>query len=112
MSRWGLTRKGVEIVEPEEWNAVVDALDELDRRSPLEWSGGLAVFSGDGATTEFLIEHGLSAKPDVVLVTPASPDAKDLQHAYADDTHIHVVFSAAPPSGTDNVKVYWLALRK
>jgi len=29
MSKWGLKHKGVEILTPEEWNTVVDALDEL-----------------------------------------------------------------------------------
>lgn len=112
MSKWGLTYKGVEVVSPAEWNAIVDALEELDKRSPVEWNGGLAIFSGDGATTEFLIGHGLTNTPTIVLVQPASADAKDISHATADATYIHVFFSVAPPSGTDNVKIYWLALRK
>ena len=29
MSKWGLRHKGVEVLTPSEWNAVVDALDEL-----------------------------------------------------------------------------------
>jgi len=32
MSKWGLKYKGVEILTPEEWNKVVDALEELDSR--------------------------------------------------------------------------------
>lgn len=112
MSKWGLTYKGVEVLSPAEWNAVVDALEELDKRTPLEWNGGLAVFSGDGSTTEFLIGHGLSAKPDVVIVGAGSPDAKDISHWTVDDTYIHVFFSVAPPSGENNVSIWWLALRK
>jgi len=59
MSRWNLVYKGVEILTPEEWNRVVDALEELDKRSPLEFKGGLATFTGDGTTTTFTITHGL-----------------------------------------------------
>jgi len=32
MSKWGLRHKGVEILTPEEWNKVVDALEELNSR--------------------------------------------------------------------------------
>ena len=112
MSKWGLSYKGVEVLSPSEWNAVVDALEELDKRSPSEWNGGLAEFDGDGATTEFLIGHGLSAKPDIALVGAGSPDAKDIEYWTVDDTYIHVYFSVAPPSGTANVKIWWIALRK
>ena len=31
MSRWGLTYKTFEVVWPDEWNAIVDALDELSK---------------------------------------------------------------------------------
>jgi len=41
LSRWELAYKGVETLTPEEWNRVVDALDELDKRAPLERSGGV-----------------------------------------------------------------------
>jgi len=112
MSRWGLTHKGVEVITPAEWNAVIDALEELDKRSPVEWNGGFISWDGDGVTTEFLIPHGLSLKPYIVFVTPASPDAKDIQYVYADDKYIHVVFSSPPPSGESNVSVYWIAIRK
>jgi len=69
----------------------------------------IAVFSGDGTTTQFKIEHGLVAKPSKVIVTPLSADAKDFSYAEADDTYIYFNFSAAPPSGTNNVKLAWYA---
>jgi len=43
MAKWGLAYKGTEILSPEEWNRVVDALDELDKRAPLGIKGGKAV---------------------------------------------------------------------
>jgi predicted ABC-class ATPase len=101
----------VEILSPEDWNKVVDALEELDKRSPLEYNGGLVAFNGDGATTQFRIPHGLPAKPTVPFVFPASPDARRLFYLEVTDTEIVVNFEVAPPSGEANVKLYWYALR-
>jgi len=70
---------------------------------------GVATFSGDGATTQFKVEHGLVKAPSKVIVTPMSADAKDFSYAEADDTYIYFNFSTAPPSGTDNVKLAWTA---
>jgi len=111
LATWNLTYKGVEILHPEDWNKVVDALNDLDKRSPLELKGGLGVWSGDGATTTFKITHGMTATPTTVLVTPASLDARRPYYAEADGTEITIEFETAPPSGTDNVKLYWLAVR-
>lgn len=72
-------------------------------------SSGVAVFSGDGSTTQFKVEHGLIKAPSKVIVTPLSADAKDFAYAEADDTYIYFNFSTAPPSGTDNVKLSWHA---
>jgi hypothetical protein len=58
MSKWGLTYKAVEPVFPEEWNAIIDALNDLDKKVV----GGLATFVGDGATKTFSIGHGIGAK--------------------------------------------------
>jgi len=69
----------------------------------------VAVFSGDGTTTQFKVEHGLVAKPSTVTATPLSADAKDFSYAEADDTYIYFNFSTAPPSGTDNIKICWEA---
>ena len=85
-------------------------------------NSGIAVLSGDGTTTNFLIgEHGLSPSIDdpskvIVKVTPASPDAINASPCvgYLSDEDndgiyesIRVKFASAPPSGTDNVKVVW-----
>jgi len=83
---------------------------------------GIATFSGDGTTTDFLIgEHGLSPTIDdpskvIVKVTPASPDAIAASPCvgYLSDEEpdgvyesVRVKFASAPASGTDNVKVTW-----
>jgi len=72
-------------------------------------NSGVAVFSGDGSTAQFKVEHGLVKAPSKVIVTPLSADAKDFAYAEADDTYIYFNFSTAPPSGTDNVKLAWYA---
>ena len=79
---------------------------------------GVAIFSGDGSTTDFEIgAHGLAVTdPEkiVVKVTPISSDAIAASPCVgyvdpADNTKIRVKFASAPASGTDNVKVKWLA---
>lgn len=70
---------------------------------------GKAVFSGDGSTTQFKIAHGLVAAPSKVVVTPCSADAAGEFYVTVDDTYIYVNYSTAPPSGTDNVCLYWEA---
>jgi len=105
ISRWGLTYKGVEILTPEEWNAVVDALEELDKRIRC----GKAKFSGDGATTTFNIAHEAGKTPIVALVGKATSGLPDIDYWTVDETYISVTFKTAPPSGAD-VQVWWLAI--
>ena len=71
---------------------------------------GKAVFSGDGLTTQFIIPHGLGAAPGYVEVTPCSSDAASEFFVTADDTNIYVNYKTAPPSGTDNICLYWRAV--
>ena len=111
MSRWQLTYKGTEILTPEEWNRVVDALEELDKRSPLGLNGGVATFSGDGTTTSFSIPHGLGTTPTVALVGKAVAGLPDIDYWDADTTNIIVHFKSPPSSGTDNVRIWWLTIR-
>ena len=98
------------ILSPEEWNLVVDALNELDGRAPLEIKGGLASFTGDGTTITFKIPHGLSGTPSIVLVGKASSGLPDIDHYTADSSYINVTFKSPPSSGV-GVKLWWLALR-
>jgi len=110
MSKWGLSYKGVEILTPDDWNAVVDALNELDGRSPKELKGGQATFTGDGSTTSFQINHTLTTAPTAVMVGKASPNIPDIDYFTADNTKITIYLKSAPSSGQE-VKFWWLALR-
>jgi len=111
MSRWGLVYKGVEILTPEEWNKVVDALEELDSRAPMKIKGGKMTFSGDGTTTTFYIPHNMGSTPTVALVGKAIANLPDIDYWEVNDTYIIVYFKSAPVSGTDNVILWWLAIK-
>lgn len=107
MSKWGLTYKGTEPLTPEEWNLVVDALNELDSRVKKIISG-LAVWSGDGSTMDFVIEHNLGETPNLVLIGEGSEDAIGNKWWEADETRVTIHFLSPPPSGSDNVKLWYL----
>jgi hypothetical protein len=106
MSWKGLTHKGTEILTPEEWNKVVDALDELKAMI----KGGLAEFTGDGTTTTFNIAHGLGAPPTSAIVGKGASGLPDIDYWTADDLNITVTFKTAPASGA-TVKIWWIALK-
>jgi len=72
-------------------------------------SSGVATFSGDGTTTQFKIAHNLVSTPSKVIVTPGSKDASGSFYVTADSTYIYVNYSTAPPSGTNNIVLYWYA---
>jgi len=110
MSKWQLTYKGTEILTPEEWNRVVDALEELDGRAPVERNGGTATFTGDGTTTSFQIRHGFTVVPTVALVGKGISGLPDIDYWTADATYITVVFKTAVASGVE-IRLWWLALR-
>jgi len=110
LSRWELAYKGVETLTPEEWNRVVDALDELDKRAPLERSGGVASFTGDGTTTDFSIAHGLTTTPTVAFVGRRTSGLPTIDSWDADTTNILVKFVSAPSAGV-SFELWWLALR-
>lgn len=111
MSRWGIAYKGAEVLTPEEWNRVVDALQELDGRAPLRIYSNIATFSGDGTTKDFGITHNWGEVPTAVFVTPASPDASGSFWVEVDATNLIVHYNTAPPSGTDNVKFFYILLK-
>jgi hypothetical protein len=102
----GVKLQGPEILTPEEWNAVVDALNELDNRI----SAGQASFTGDGTTTTFNIPHGLGEVPWVVMVGKGSANLPDIDYFTADAVNISVVFKSAPASGA-NVRIWWIAIK-
>lgn len=66
---------------------------------------GKATASGNGTQPVFTIAHGLGALPSYAFVDCSS-------HSIArtwtvDSTNITVTFASAPPSGTNNVIIYW-----
>ena len=129
MSWKGLTYKRAEPIYPEEWNAVVDALDELKSLIDGEKARfvyGEATFSGDGSTKEFLVpNHGIEGITDpkqyIVVVQPVSKDAIDASpvFGYLSDEDgdgvyeaLRIRFLNPPPQGTDNVVVVWKIERR
>ena len=72
-------------------------------------NSGEYITSGDGTTTQFSIPHGLVSTPSRVLVTPCSLDATGTMYVTVDSTNIYVNYSTAPPTGTNNVCLYWWA---
>ena len=72
-------------------------------------NSGIATFSGDGSTTQFLIPHNLPKKPETYSVVPLTPDADAPRTVSADGTNIIITFDTAPASGTDNLKFAWYA---
>ena len=99
-------------------NSTVDGLNPsyieyaynlIGATQPLTRASDKAVFSGDGVTTQFKIAHGLISTPNKIMVTPGSGDAKGVFYVTADSTYIYVNYSTAPPSGTNNIVLYWYA---
>jgi hypothetical protein len=72
-------------------------------------NNGTATFSGTGSQTQFTIPHGLAGTPKVAVVTAGSSDAKGDFYVTYDNTNIYVTYATAPPSGTNNVVLYWYA---
>ena len=70
-----------------------------------------ATFSGDGTTTQFQIPHGLSSRPSSWIVQSGTADGSDISHVTADGTNLTVNYSSAPPSGTDNIELNWIAIQ-
>jgi hypothetical protein len=110
MAKWGLGYKGTEVLTPEEWNLVVDALNELDGRIK-KVMGGMGVWSGNGISTVFEFTHNFGEIPTVVLIGEASNDAMGNKWWEADETKVTIYFSSPPPSGTNNVRLWYLVMK-
>ncbi|MFQ5640643.1 MAG: nitrous oxide reductase family maturation protein NosD [bacterium] len=70
---------------------------------------GTLIGSGNGATVLFVFPHGLHKAPASLNVTPMSSDAKGEFYATADASNIAVTYTVAPPTGTGNVSLGWMA---
>jgi len=84
--------------------------DRVDNRVNEVLPTGQDAFSGDGNKEQFQIAHGLSSKPNTWLISSASDDASGISHTTADDTTLYVNYDSAPPSGTGNVVINWMAV--
>jgi len=71
---------------------------------------GTATFSGTGALTAFVINHGLAATPTTVTITAASAAAAAPFFWTASSSTITVTYLAAPASGSNNVVLSWSAV--
>jgi hypothetical protein len=100
-----LRYKGVEILTPEEWNTVIDALFDLHTRV----HGGLVTLTADGQKDIFSFTHSIGEAPIAVVVCKASPNLPDLDYCTADEIYITVKFKTAPAAG--NFKLWWIALK-
>jgi hypothetical protein len=69
---------------------------------------GIAVASGNGSTTAFTIAHSIGSTPSIYYAELISHQGTCI--VTADATNLTVTVSAAPPSGTNNVKIYWRAI--
>jgi hypothetical protein len=105
MAWYPLRYKGAEILTPEEWNTVIDALFDLHTRV----QGGLTTLTADGIRDTFKFTHNIGETPVSVVVCKASPNLPDIDYCTADETYITVKFKMPPPEG--NFKLYWIALK-
>jgi hypothetical protein len=72
-------------------------------------TSGLATFSGNASTKIFSIAHGCFAAPAYATALPNTADALGSFVITVDATNVIITYSVAPPSGTNNVKLYWKA---
>lgn len=66
---------------------------------------GKSTASGNASTTVFNIAHGLGSLPTYTFIVCSSLTTTNTYTV--DSTNIVVTFSTAPPSGTNNVIIYW-----
>lgn len=81
----------------------------VDTRIDSNVKGGSSTFSGDGSTKSFDISHGFSSKPTAFNVQAETDDASAISHATAGSSNITVNYDTAPPSGTNNVVINYIA---
>ena len=73
------------------------------------FNAGVTIGSGDGVTTDYSFPHGLKDRPTQISVVAGTADAASPFYISSDTEDIIVTYLTAPPSGTDNVKLYWTA---
>lgn len=68
---------------------------------------GIALRSGDGVNTTFLVPHGFGKVPTTTFVEGNSADAEDDFDYSVDDTNITITYYFPPPAGTNNLSFYY-----
>jgi len=111
MSRWGISYKSTEVLFPEDWNNVVDALEELDGRTPIRVDAGVGTWSGDGTTNTFIVAHNWGEMPTVAFVQPASPDAVGNFYVQLNENELRIIYKTPPPAGTNNIVLHWIIMK-
>ena len=91
------------------WTSVVTNIVVRRNKGYVTENHGVATFSGNGSSTQFNITHGLVSTPSKIQVIPGSSDAAGSFYVTADSTYIYVNYITAPPSGTNNIVLYWYA---
>lgn len=69
---------------------------------------GTATFSGDGSTTEFVVNHSLGVEPAQVFLQATSNAGFVTDKT---DTTFTITTLSPPPPGTDNLVFYWIAYK-
>ena len=76
----------------------------------VQGNNGTSTQSGDGNTKQFTIGHSLGQTPNYAYVFPQTEEASADYWLTWDSTNIYINYSAAPESGTDNLKWNWSAV--
>ena len=76
----------------------------------VQGNNGTSTQSGDGDTKQFTIAHGLGQTPNYAYVFPQTQEASADYWLTWDSTNIYINYSAAPETGTDNLKWNWSAV--
>jgi hypothetical protein len=74
-------------------------------------NSGKFLANGNASTTAFSIPHSLVSSPlaSSIRITPGHADSRGMFDVSADATNITVTYPSAPPTGTNNVVLYWAA---
>lgn len=77
--------------------------------SKLTSNAGAATASGNGSTTAFSFNHGLTGTPNQAVVTAASSAAAGNFYVTSNSTQITVTYTSAPANGSNNLTWNWSA---
>ena len=70
-------------------------------------SKAASVYSGDGSTTAFTLEHAVGSDEDILVSVDGVIQEPSVAYAVSSGTTL--TFTSAPPSGTNNIQVIQLS---